>query len=36
LYIVGIISFLADIVIFLYAIGLSVGVISEMYPKFWQ
>jgi len=36
LYVVGIISFLADIVLLLYAIGLSVGFISEMYPRFWQ
>ena len=36
LYVVGTIAFIADVALFLYALSLSIGVISDIYPNFWQ
>ena len=36
LYVVGTLAFIADVALFLYALSLSLGVISDIYPNFWQ
>jgi len=36
LYIVGTLAFIADVALFLYALSLSIGIISDIYPNFWQ
>ena len=36
LYVVGTLAFIADVALFLYALSLSIGVISDIYPNFWQ
>ena len=36
LYVIGTLAFIADVALFLYALCLSLGVISDIYTNFWQ
>lgn len=36
LYLTGILAFIADLALFIYALSLSIGIISDFYPSFWQ
>tara|TARA_E500000178_G_C16828660_1_gene664971 strand:+ start:408 stop:701 length:294 start_codon:yes stop_codon:yes gene_type:complete len=36
LYITGVVAFILDVAIFLYALSLAIGIISDIYPSFWQ
>ncbi len=36
LYVVGTLAFIADVTLFLYALSLASGIISDIYPSFWQ
>ena len=36
LYLTGIFAFVLDVAVFLYALSLAQGIISDIYPSFWQ
>ena len=36
LYLTGIFAFFLDVAVFLYALSLAQGIISDIYPSFWQ
>ena len=36
LYLTGILAFVLDVAVFLYALSLAQGIISDIYPSFWQ
>ena len=36
LYLTGIFAFVLDVAVFLYALTLAQGIISDIYPSFWQ
>ncbi|MDC0960735.1 hypothetical protein OAR32_00210 [Dehalococcoidia bacterium] len=36
LYLTGAGAFFADVILFLYALSLATGIISDIYPTFWQ
>ena len=36
LYVIGTLAFIADVALFLYALSLSLGMISDIYANIWQ